>query len=52
MTGKHQRDIPTFRTKLQALRHGYITYGRTRTGARKFRIYKLRRNRGWNVARK
>jgi len=45
-----RRDIPTFKTKKEALQHGYIQYGKTWKGARKFKIYKVKR--GWNVRKK
>lgn len=45
-----RRDIPTFRTKRQAIRHGYIQYGRNKRGARKFTVRKVRN--GWNVYKK
>jgi len=44
----HKENKPTYRTKLQAIRHGYITYGRKKSGARKFRVYKVKG--GWNVS--
>lgn len=45
-----RRDKPTYKTKAEALRHGYIQYGRTVRGARKFRVYKVKG--GWNVKKK
>lgn len=44
------RDIPTFRSKKDAVRHGYIQYGKTKSGKRKFRVYKIKQ--GWNVVGK
>lgn len=41
---------PTYKTKLEALRHGYIQYGKTKTGGRKFKVYKVKG--GYNVTRK
>ncbi len=41
---------PTYKTKFQAERHGYITYGKTKSGARKFKVYKAKG--GWNVVKK
>lgn len=41
---------PTYKTKNAALRHGYIQYGKKKSGARKFKIYKVKG--GWNVSRK
>lgn len=45
-----RRDTPTYRTKKEAIRHGYIQYGRTWKGARKFRVYRVKG--GWNVKKK
>jgi len=45
-----RRDIPTFKTKKAAIRHGYIQHGRKRSGARKFRVYRVKG--GWNVKKK
>lgn len=45
-----RKDIPTFKTKKAAIRHGYIQYGKTKKGARKFTIYKIKS--GWNVRKK
>jgi len=45
-----KKDIPTFKTKKAALRHGAIQYGHTKSGARKFRVYKIKG--GWNVRKK
>ena len=45
-----KKDKPTYKTKKQAMKHGYITYGRYKTGAKKFRVYKVKD--GWNVAEK
>lgn len=45
-----KKDKPTYKTKSSALRHGHITWGRTASGARKFRTYKVRG--GWNVSRR
>jgi len=44
-----QRNRSTYRTKKQAIRHGYITYGETKTGRRKFIVYKVKK--GWNVVK-
>lgn len=41
---------PTFKTKEQAIVHGFITHGETRGGVRKFRMWKTKK--GWSVARK
>jgi hypothetical protein len=46
----HRENKPTYKTKLQSIRHGYITYGKKKSGARKFRVYKVKG--GWNVSRK
>ena len=45
-----KKDKPTYKTKKQAMKHGYITYGKYKTGANKFRVYKVKD--GWNVAEK
>ena len=50
MPKKKWENRPTFKTKSQALRHGYIQYGKTKSGARKFRLWKTKK--GWSVARK
>ena len=41
---------PTYKDKLGAVRHGYIQYGATKNGKRKFRIYEVKG--GYNVSRK
>lgn len=46
----YKENKPTYKSKLAALRHGYITYGRRVSGARKFRVYKVKG--GWNVMKK
>lgn len=46
----HKENRPTYKKKVDALRHGHIQYGRTKTGARNFRVYKVKG--GWNVIRK
>ncbi len=43
-------DRPTYKTKRQAIVHGYLTYGKTKNGARKFKIYKVKN--GWNVMKR
>lgn len=45
-----RKDVPTYRTRLAAVRHGYIQYGETKKGRRKFIVYKVKG--GWNVTRK
>ncbi len=45
-----RENVPTYKTKKDALRHGYIQYGRSKSGARNFRIYRVKD--GWNVVRK
>jgi len=42
-----KRGIPTFTSKKKSIAHGYITYGKTKSGRRKFRVYKTKK--GWNV---
>lgn len=49
MLHKHHNK-PTYKTKTSAERHGYLTYGKTKTGARKFRVDAVRS--GWNVSRR
>ncbi len=41
---------PTYKTKIEALRHGYIQYGKKKSGARNFIVYRVKG--GWNVIRK
>ena len=41
---------PTFKTKVEAERHGYIQYGKKKTGGRKFKVYKVKG--GWNVIKR
>lgn len=40
---------PTYKTKEAAEKHGYMTYGKTKTGGKKFRVYKV--SKGWNVSK-
>ena len=44
-----RKDKPTYKSKAQALRHGHIMYGETKSGARKFRVYRVKG--GWNVSK-
>lgn len=50
MPCKKRRDVPTYRTKKAAVKHGYIQYGRKKSGSRKFVVYKTKK--GWNVKKK
>ena len=46
----HRENKPTYKKKSESLRHGAIQYGHTKSGARKFRIWKTKK--GWSVGRK
>lgn len=51
----HKENRPTFKTKLEAERHGFIQYGRKSTkgkfkGGKKFKVYKVKG--GWNVTKR
>lgn len=48
MPGK--RDKPTFKSREKAEQHGFIQYGKTKSGARKFRVYAVRG--GYNVSKR
>jgi len=42
-----KKNVPSFKKKSDVIRHGYIMYGKTKSGARKFRVYYTKE--GWNV---
>jgi len=48
MPGYHDR--PTFKSRTKAVRHGHITYGKTKSGMRNFKIWKTKG--GWSVSPK
>ena len=50
MTKRKWKNRPTFKTKGQAVKHGFITHGVNKNGVRKFRMWKTKR--GWSVASK
>jgi hypothetical protein len=45
----HKENRPTYKKKSDALRHGYIQYGKTKNH-RNFIVYRVKG--GWNVIRK